>query len=104
MKTIADLDEMMDLIEKYKENGHLFISYTEAYPAGFTLGDEDSPGGTTLKIKMQLLLDTINHTYYFVQDVEDETTYKENLEKIEGIKKSIKFDIVEPDELEDRLD
>ncbi|KKK37480.1 hypothetical protein WQ57_13620 [Mesobacillus campisalis] len=97
------LEELSRLAKQAGENSWLLVSQNESYPAGFTLGDEDSAAGTTLKMEMQLLLETPEQNYYFANQYQDEELYKEAISQLEELMEEIRSETVEPSVMEARL-
>ncbi len=97
------LEEMHRFAKQAGGDSWLIVSQNENYPAGFTLGDEDGAAGTTLKMEMQLLLETPEQNYYFANQYQDEELYKEAVSKLSELMEEVRSETVEPSVMEARL-
>jgi hypothetical protein len=103
MIQVDSIEELSTYAKKTEGDSWLLVSQSETYPAGFTLGDEDSSPGNTLKMKMQLLLETPDKNYYFTNQYEDEEIYKEAVNMMEELMQEVKSQTVEQAVIEARL-
>lgn len=98
LKGVENIDEIFELIQKAPINKKLFISQNEAYPAGFTLGDEDSLG-TSLKMEVELLLESDSDSLHYIQEFQDEEQYKEVIMKINQLKETVPYEDISEEEM-----
>ncbi|MDQ0219971.1 hypothetical protein ELQ35_02250 [Peribacillus cavernae] len=98
LKSVESIDEIFESIKGAPINKKLFISQSEAYPTGFALGDEDS-SGTSLKMKVVLLLESDASSLYYKQEFQDEEQYKEIVSKIDQLKNIVPYENINEDEM-----
>lgn len=102
LNSAESIDDVFEWIQTESLlNKRLFISQNEVYPAGFTLGDEDSTG-KSLKMEMILLVESDSDAVYYKQEFQDEEQYKEALAKINQLKKNVQFENISEEEMKEK--